>query len=134
MIRKAVVLHIISNEGKMLLLKRGKKSRYESGKWEQCGGAVKEGESYLEAGKRELMEELGVEGEFGEVIFRNQSSDMGDGVVWEIELIETRLKGKPTIQEPEKCEGLVWVKKEELKNVDLCTHSREDFEKLGWIN
>lgn len=51
---------ILNNDGKFLLIKRGKKSQNEIGLWGFPGGAMEFGETFGETIKREVKEELGV--------------------------------------------------------------------------
>ena len=57
---------IVLNEGKVLLVKRGKQPGY--GKWSIPGGMVELGETLSEAIKREVLEECGIEIELGDVV------------------------------------------------------------------
>jgi len=61
---KAVVL---DEKGKVLLLKRSKKS-LNAGKWDLPGGHLDKGESIEEALKREVSEETGLDVEMGEIL------------------------------------------------------------------
>lgn len=134
-VKKGVAVMIISSRGEILLMKRGPKSRYEPGTWEQCGGVVEEGEDFWDTAKREAMEELGVDIKLERELLHDTFSDMGDGVEWEVKVFEATTTDTPKIQEPDKCVELKWVKQSELTNMkgQMATHLREDFEKLGWI-
>ena len=57
---------IVLNEGKVLLVKRGKQPGY--GKWSIPGGMVELGETLSEAIKREVLEECGIEIELTDVV------------------------------------------------------------------
>ncbi len=57
---------IVLNEGKVLLVKRGKQPGY--GKWSIPGGMVELGETLSEAIKREVHEECGIEIELADVV------------------------------------------------------------------
>jgi 8-oxo-dGTP diphosphatase len=57
---------IVLNEGKVLLVKRGKQPGY--GKWSIPGGMVELGETLSEAIKREVLEECGIEIELADVV------------------------------------------------------------------
>ncbi len=57
---------IVLNEGKVLLVKRGKQPGY--GKWSIPGGMVELGETLSEALKREVLEECGIEIELADVV------------------------------------------------------------------
>jgi 8-oxo-dGTP diphosphatase len=57
---------IVLNEGKVLLVRRGKQPGY--GKWSIPGGMVELGETLSEAIKREVLEECGIEIELADVV------------------------------------------------------------------
>ena len=57
---------IILNDGKVLLVRRGKQPGY--GKWSIPGGMVELGETLQEAMKREVREECGIEIELADVV------------------------------------------------------------------
>ncbi len=56
---------VIVENGKILLVRRANEPN--KGKWSVPGGLVRKGERLMEALKREIMEELGVEIEVGDV-------------------------------------------------------------------
>lgn len=135
MIKKAVVGMILNENNEILLLKRGKKSRYEPGKWELCGGQLEEGEPFEEALQREAFEELNISVQITKELIHGMYSDMGDGVEWEVVVYEATTFSTPEIQEHEKCEELNWVSKQELidRRSDLATHLQEDLARLNWL-
>ncbi|MCK5728609.1 MAG: Nudix family hydrolase [Methylococcales bacterium] len=55
-----VVLGVIKNSKGQLLISKRRKNVHLSGLWEFVGGKVEQGESSLEALKRELLEEVGI--------------------------------------------------------------------------
>lgn len=133
--RKGVAVCIRDDKKRILLLKRGAGHRYTQteGEWEQCGGEVNEGESFERAAARGVAEELGCEVELGKTLIHDDFSGMGDGIIWNVKVIEGRLVGDPKIMEPEKCVELKWFELSDLASLNLTRHTREDFEKLGWI-
>lgn len=52
---------ILNDKHEVLLVKRSMKSKYAKGMWQLPGGRLEFGESFLDALKREIMEELGCE-------------------------------------------------------------------------
>lgn len=59
---RIVRVFIINDNGEVLLQKRAK-NNFSSTKWDQsAGGHVDAGETYLQAAKRELFEEMGIRG------------------------------------------------------------------------
>lgn len=62
LLHRAVIINVVDDKGSILLQKRAGWVATNPGKWDaSAAGHVDEGESYLEAGKRELKEELGLE-------------------------------------------------------------------------
>lgn len=55
------VIAAIKYKDKFLFTKRHEKSKYEAGRWGFVGGAIEFGENPLEALKREVKEEVGLE-------------------------------------------------------------------------
>jgi 8-oxo-dGTP diphosphatase len=68
---KLVAAAIIVSKGKVLLARRKQWDSHQ-GFWEFPGGAVERGETLEECLAREILEELGVSAEIGEVIARNE--------------------------------------------------------------
>jgi 8-oxo-dGTP diphosphatase len=69
---------IIDNEGRLLLLHRNTPKRKQ---WETPGGKVREGESAVDAARREAQEELGVSVKITKELGRRQFTE--DGYVME---------------------------------------------------
>lgn len=62
-IHRVIRVYLYNSKGELLIQKRGDHLRTNPGKWnESVAGHVDEGESYLEAAKREMEEEIGVHG------------------------------------------------------------------------
>lgn len=51
---------VVRKDGKILLLQRSFKSRFDPGRWELPGGKIDHGEDLVEAVQREVREEVGV--------------------------------------------------------------------------
>ncbi len=65
------IVHVLifDNNGKMLLQQRGKNSNYLPLGWStSVGGHVKSGETYKQAAKREMEEEIGIKGKIQLII------------------------------------------------------------------
>jgi isopentenyldiphosphate isomerase len=63
LVHRAVLIFVEDAEGTLLVQKRGPNVATYPGKWDfSAAGHVDEGEDYLSAAKRELKEELGLEG------------------------------------------------------------------------
>jgi 8-oxo-dGTP diphosphatase len=128
---KAVAVIIKNKEGKILLMQRGINARSQQGKWENCGGVQEPGETAEETLQREVKEELGMTLENTLLLHVTRSNDTK--IDWEVTLFEAICTKTPSIMEPKKCSGLLWASKEELKTIDLCSYTKEDFEKLGYL-
>lgn len=90
-----VVAAVIRREDKYLLCLRPTHKRH-GGRWEFPGGKVEEGESFEDALRRELAEELGlIPQSVGEVLFTSQDHDS----VYRIHFIEARVLGEPVAYE-----------------------------------
>lgn len=92
-----VVAAVIRRDSRYLLCRRPRAKRH-GGLWEFPGGKVREGESRLEAVRRELAEELslGVV-ELGELLF----SAADEGAPFTIEFVEAATEGEPVLHEHE---------------------------------
>ncbi len=64
LIHRSVMFYIFDNEGRVLVTKRTEEKDFFPGYWSiVLGGHVQVGETYEEAVKRELLEEVGISGE-----------------------------------------------------------------------
>jgi 8-oxo-dGTP diphosphatase len=127
--KRAIGIIIENKKKEILLAKRSANIDEDQGLWENVGGGVEENETHLEAAVREVKEELGCE-----VIEINEILNYGgEDQKFHIKVFKAVIKGEPKIMEPELCEELRWIKKEDLKNMNLAEYSREDYINLGWI-
>ena len=112
-----VLASVIQRDGCLLVGQRPRHKRH-GGLWEFPGGKVKDGESDLEAARRELKEELDVNvQEVGPVEFsvRDPGSD------FMIEFLAVIIQGDPQCLEHE---ALVWEEEEALSSYDLAPSDR----------
>ena len=110
-----------------MLGKKASGKHFLSGKWHIPGGKVKTGESDEQALKREMMEELGVEVEVGEMLDvvefidkETESHAVSPAFVCHI------ISGTPTIMEPHKCAEIGWFSWEEIGKMDLSPYAIKD--------
>ncbi len=88
-VREVVSGYVTSSNGDVLIGKRHKDS-YNGGLWEFPGGKLEVGESLVDALKRELHEELGVEVTFvGPVVHTEQDGS------YKISIVHAKIKGTP---------------------------------------
>lgn len=120
-----VLAAVIQRNQRFLLCRRPRHKRH-GGLWEFPGGKVKEGESDLEAARRELAEELGVHvTAVGPVELSVQ--DPGSDFV--IEFLPVTIEGEPQCLEHM---ALAWEEEEKLPGYDLAPSDRRYVEgRLG---
>lgn len=118
---------IFNREGKLFITLRGKKAKNERGKWEIPGGSVEFGELLIDAAKREIKEEYGIEVEIIELL------DVCDHLIpeekqhWVAPTFICRLiKGEPIIMEPEKCDDIGWFTIEQAEKLNLSIVTKHD--------
>lgn len=118
---------IYGQQGKMLLIQRGPKSKSEPGTWTIPGGAVEYGETMAAAVIRETREELGIE---VKVLKQYGCADHimpKEGQHWVSTIFECKVvSGEPKIMEPEKCSALGWFGLEEIEQLPLGVIMKEN--------
>ena len=120
--RCAVIALILDQDGRILLQRRGPKSRDEVGKLEDIGGAVEDTDiTFRDAMKREILEEAGEEINFtidelvGASLVSKYDSRSDSNVNWFFLLYKcTYIDGELKINEPGKSLGYEFYKQEEL--------------------
>jgi len=133
-----IVAVVIENLiGEILLSKRGIGVSHLAGYYENVGGKVDKGESREEAVVREVQEEIGVKVKIQRILFVNKIDyvDVKRRKLYSGTIFKGSVEEKPKIREPNKCEELIWVKKDNLNYLkdNLAPYTKEDFEKLGWL-
>ena len=120
--RCAVIALILDEEGKILLQRRGPKSRDEFNKLEDIGGAVEESDkTFRDAMNREIIEEVGsdinytIDSLVGASLITKYDSRTDSDVNWFFLLYKcTYIDGELHINEPGKCLGYEFYRKEDL--------------------
>jgi len=107
-----VVAAVIHREGRYLLGRRPLAKRH-GGLWEFPGGKVDEGESLMDAARRELREELGVRtASIGACLFAMAD----EGSAFMIEFHEVDIDGTPVAREHD---VIGWFTPDELRSMAL---------------
>lgn len=115
--RRVVGAVILDDRGRVLLCQRPEEKRH-GGRWEFPGGKILRGESMLQAARREIGEELGVE----VVGVKGQPVPVQDpGSEWVVEFVETVIQGEPSADEHL---DVVWVPMDEVGDYDLAPADR----------
>lgn len=119
-----VVAAVVRRGGRFLVGRRPAHKRH-GGLWEFPGGKVGEGESLLEAARRELAEELSLRtNAIGRTLFTT-----GDGYApFVIHFIEVEIEGEP---DPHEHTELGWFTRAELEEVALAPADAAFVEELG---
>jgi 8-oxo-dGTP diphosphatase len=122
-----VAVGILRHNGRVLICRRRRGIRYEL-KWEFPGGKVGDGETPEASLKRELLEELDIDAEIGEEIFRQRwvYSDHGE--------FDIHFFSVPTFSGMLKnlaFEDVRWVFPDELPTFDLLEGSKTLAQKLS---
>jgi 8-oxo-dGTP diphosphatase len=131
-------VYIFDDSGeRVLLAQRGPAARHEQFKWEGPGGAVDEGESYEDACRREIREELGVDVTLGDLIWEYDEVIDSNGDSWAAQIFKGTISETPSLPEPEKVAGFGWFTQPDVKSLHeaglLADYSVKDFQQLGWL-
>ena len=119
---------IVDERGRLFLARRGPKAKNERGLWEFPGGSVELGERLVDALKREIREEYGVEIEVGELLDVVDHILPEEGQHWVSPTFICRIaSGEPVVREPEKCSEIGWFSPGQVPT-DLTVISRENLE------
>ncbi len=122
---------IFNNKGQLLIMLRGKKAKNERGTWEIPGGSVEFNETFEQALKREVKEEIGVEIEIIELLGICDHIIPSEKQHWVAPTFICKIiKGKPKIKEKDKCEKLDWFTLEEAEKLPLSIITKWDIEQL----
>jgi len=112
---KIVTAAVIEKDGHVLIGKR-KQGKRHAGNWEFPGGTLEEGETYEACLKRELLEELTITAEIGDLVCSSTFSYTPD---WTIQLMAYRATIISGIFNLNDHDEIRWVKIEDLTNYDF---------------
>jgi 8-oxo-dGTP diphosphatase len=101
---------IVNEKGELFLTKRSQRCKNQRGCWESPGGDVEYGETLVDAVRREVMEEYGVEIELIEQFPAADELLTKEKQHWVATTFLAKLKKgqTPTIMEPDKCDEIGW--------------------------
>jgi mutator protein MutT len=100
---------IVDGAGRIFLAQRGPQAKNERGLWECPGGSVEFGETLVDALKREIAEEFGVEIAVGELVDLVDHILPEEGQHWVSPTYLCHIvAGEPQILEPQKCSAIGW--------------------------
>lgn len=119
-----VIAAVIKQDGRLLVCRRPEHKRH-GGLWEFPGGKLEQNESFLQAARRELAEELAlIVNDIGEISFATTDEASG----FEINFVEVSVEGEPKLLEHS---ALKWLSPAELLNIDLAPSDRRFAEFLN---
>lgn len=139
MIKHGVGILIYNKNKGILLIKRGSNVEFQPNKRENCGGSLEENETFLEAAKREVAEEIGRNSLKHLKIMKNPilhwtEKPINDNVHWETMLFYAEADDFLTPNVPKEESEYVcdpaWFKINEIPWHELTTYTKEDFERL----
>jgi 8-oxo-dGTP diphosphatase len=122
---------IHDEEGRILMIKR----RFEpnKGRWSLPGGLLETGEALVDAGRREVREELGTEIEVEELFQVSEEIIRDDEarVRFHYVLVDflARAPGSAAITLNEESESFRWFKPEEVEGLDVSENTRRIVQK-----
>jgi len=120
---------IVDDQGHLFLARRGPQAKNERGLWEFPGGSVEFGERLVDALKREMHEEYGVEIAVGELLDVVDHILSAEDQHWVSPTFVCRIiSGTPTIREPGKCTEIAWFAPETVPEDELTLITRENLQ------
>lgn len=131
---------ILENDDQILLMKR-QNTGFRDGMYSLVAGHVDEGENFRKAMVRETEEEIGVEIDRNNLETVSVMHRKSDGEIYvDIFFRTDTWIGKPSNEEPEKCEELIWSETDNLpentiKYVQKVIHEMDEgleYQELGW--
>lgn len=114
---RQVIAAVIERDGKLLVCKRPTHKRH-GGLWEFPGGKLEAGESFLEAAKRELTEELKMNAtSCGATLFSAKDESSG----FDIHFVQVSSEGEPHLLEHSDAR---WLHPYDLNDLELAPTDR----------
>lgn len=113
---------IVNDKGQILIVRESTThdTNTQGGRYSLVGGRLNPGESYLDALKREVMEEVGLDVEPGRPIYVGEWRPVIKGVPHQIVAIFTICKAKSTqVRLSEEHDGFEWIDPKQRGDYDL---------------
>ena len=109
-----VAVHLFLIKDKQILLSRRFNTGYRDGEYSLPAGHVDADESCLQAMIREAKEEIGLDLEAKQLKFAHVTHRFEDRESIDFFFVCNNWKGKPSIKEKDKCDGLRWFSLDNL--------------------
>ncbi len=137
---RIIAVAVVQNEaGEYLICKKPVTRGVFPGQWALPGGGIEEGEHMLDALRREVREEVGLEvSDIRPLFFKDGEHPKlyPDGSVANVYMIFLNFlcrKASQQVMLGDEFEEHRWVKKEELKEYDLNLETRDTFQRMGLV-
>ena len=117
---RTVVAGLLWRHGRLLICQRGAHGAFP-GKWEFPGGKVESGEDAAAALRRELFEELGINAEIAEEVWRTVHQYPGHAAIELIFFSIREYQGEP---ENRAFQQMCWVTPQEIRRYDFLEADR----------
>lgn len=106
---------IMNSKGEILIQKRSAAKRKSPNVWAMTGGSVIKGETSLEAIKREVLEELGVQLDANNLKLVKQYKT---GTVWlDVYFLRQEIDLKDIVMQEDEVSDVKWASYEEIENI-----------------
>lgn len=132
---RVVVASIIEKEGRFLFGRKDKDVSPYPNKWLILGGCMREGESILEALKREIMEEAGIEIDDIEPLRFDEDIGVRNGE--EVHFVFLQFKSRWKSGEPRPGDDIVelrWADRKEIPGLEFSKPTLKLFKKIGFLD
>ncbi len=137
--RLTVNAAIFNKDGEVLLCKMPKNQGVYPGQWALPGGGMEEDEQMLDALKREIKEEVGLDvTDIVPIHFQDDERikllrNGGEEAVYMIHLVFQAKADSNSVTINDEFEDYAWVGKRDLTKYDLNRATINTFTQLGWI-
>lgn len=105
-------VYLVARRADTLLIARRCNTGYADGQYSLVAGHIDSGESAFQALQREAREEAGVDiaiEDMSVVHVMHRNSEDADPARFDIFIQVSKMRGEPSIAEPDKCDDMQWV-------------------------